>query len=44
MEISEYIYKGFVEPSYKKPIREDANRAGHSRKNESINYLVDYLL
>ena len=32
MEITEYIYKGVVEPSYKKPTREYANRAGNSRK------------
>ena len=31
MEISESIYEGVVEPYYKKPTREDANRAGHSR-------------
>ena len=31
MEISESIYKGVVEPSYKKPTQADANRAGHSR-------------
>ena len=31
MEISESIYKGVVEPSYKKPTRADANRAGNSR-------------
>ena len=31
MEISEYIYKGVVEPSYKKPTRSDVNRYGHSR-------------
>ena len=33
MEISESIYKGVLEPSYKKHIREDSNRAGHSRQN-----------
>ena len=32
MEISESIYEGVVENSYKKPIRADANRAGHSRQ------------
>ena len=32
MEISESIYEGVVEPSYKKPPRADANRAGHIRK------------
>ena len=30
MEIAESICKGVVEPSYKKPTRADANRAGHS--------------
>ena len=29
MEISESIYEGVVEPSYKKNTRSDANRAGH---------------
>ena len=29
MEIIESIHKGIVEPSYKKSIREDANRDGH---------------
>ena len=33
MEISESIYEGIVETSYKNPIRADANRAGHSRQN-----------
>ena len=33
MEISKSIYEGEVEPSYKKPTREDANRAVHSRQN-----------
>ena len=33
MEIAEYIYKSVVEPYYKKPTREDINRAGRSRKN-----------
>ena len=33
MEISESIYEGLVEPSYKKPTMIDANRADHSRKN-----------
>ena len=32
MEIPNYICGGVVEPSYKKPTREDANRAGYSRK------------
>ena len=32
MEISESIYEGVVEPSYKKPTQADANRAGHSRQ------------
>ena len=31
MKIVEYIYEFLVETSYKKPTREDANRAGHSR-------------
>ena len=31
MKISESIHEGVVEPSYKKPTREDANRDGHSR-------------
>ena len=31
MEIAEYIYERVVEPSYKKPTREDSNRAGHRR-------------
>ena len=33
MEISESIYEGVVEPSYKKLTRADSNRAGHCRKN-----------
>ena len=33
MEIAESIYEGVVEPSYKKPTQEDANRADHSRQN-----------
>ena len=32
MKVSESIYKGVVEPSYKKPTRADANRGGHSRQ------------
>ena len=32
MEISEYIYEGFVKPYYKKPTTEDTNRADHRRK------------
>ena len=28
MEIAKSIYEGVVEPSYKNPTREDANRAG----------------
>ena len=32
MKIAESIHEGVVEPSYKKPTREDANRDGHSRK------------
>ena len=28
MEIADFIYKGVVEPSYKKSTRVDANRAG----------------
>ena len=32
MEISESIYEGVVEPSYKKLTRADANRAGHIRQ------------
>ena len=32
MEIAAYIYEGVVEPSYKKPTRVDANRAGYSRQ------------
>ena len=31
MEITESVYKGVVEPSYKKPTMVDANCAGHSR-------------
>ena len=31
MEITESIYEGVVEPSYKKPTRADANRAYHNR-------------
>ena len=30
MEITEPIYKGVVEFSYKNPTREDSKRAGHS--------------
>ena len=33
MEISESIYEGVVEPSYKKLTREDANHFGHSKQN-----------
>ena len=33
MEIAESIYKGVVEPSYKKPTRVDANCAGHIMNN-----------
>ena len=33
MDITESIYEGVVEPPYKKPTREDANRSGHSRQN-----------
>ena len=32
IEISESIYEGVVEHSYKKPTRSDANRAGHRRQ------------
>ena len=32
IEISESIYEGVVEPSYKKPNSADTNRAGHNRK------------
>ena len=32
MEISKSIYKGVVEPSYKKNTRADVNRAGNSRQ------------
>ena len=32
VEIAESIYKGVVEPSYKKPTRAYANRAGYSRQ------------
>ena len=32
METEEYIYEGVVEPSYKKPAREYANRSGIIRK------------
>ena len=32
MEITEYIYDGVVEPSYKKPTRSYSNCAGHSKK------------
>ena len=34
MEISESIYKGVVEPSYKKPTHADADPDGHSRQNK----------
>ena len=34
MDISESIYKGVVEPSYKKNAREDSNRVGNSRKSK----------
>ena len=32
MEMSESIYEGVVEPSYKKPTREDTNRSGPTNK------------
>ena len=32
MEISESIYEGVVEPSYKTPNMEDSNHAGHRTK------------
>ena len=32
MAIVESIYEGVVEPSYKKSIRADVNRAGHCRQ------------
>ena len=32
MEISESIYEGVVEPSYKKPTVADANRDGYRRQ------------
>ena len=32
MEIEEYIYEVVVDPYYKKPTREDYNRADHRRK------------
>ena len=32
MEITESIYEGVVEPSYKKPTRADAKRAYHRRQ------------
>ena len=32
MEIEESIYEGVVEPSYKKPTREDTNRSGPTNK------------
>ena len=40
MEITEHIYEGVVEHSYKKPTREDTNRAGHSRnkRGESASF------
>ena len=40
MEISEYIYEGVVESSYKKPTREYAKRSGHIRnkRGESASY------
>ena len=34
MEISESIYKGVAEPSYKQTTREDSNRAVHIRHNK----------
>ena len=34
IDISESIYEGGVEPSYKKLFREDANLSGHSRQRE----------
>ena len=33
MEIVESIYKGVVEPSYKKPTQADSKCAGHSSNN-----------
>ena len=33
MEITESIYEGVVEPSYKKHTRADANCDGHSKQN-----------
>ena len=36
VEIAEYIYKGVVEPSYKKTTRADANRAGHISNNRGL--------
>ena len=32
MEIDEFIYKGVLEPSYKKPTREDFTSAVHRRQ------------
>ena len=34
MDISEYIYEGVAEPSYKKTTREDSNRAGNSSQKK----------
>ena len=33
IDIAESIYEGVVEPSYKKPTWEDANRASHNINN-----------
>ena len=39
VEIAESIYEGVVEPSYKKPTREDANLSCHSRNKITANSL-----
>ena len=40
-KIEEYIYEGVVEPSYKKPTREDTNRADYSRKMRGSSVLLN---
>ena len=40
MEIADYIYEGVVEPSHKKPIHADSNRAGHSSQKDTRSRLI----
>ena len=40
MDISEYIYEGVVEPSYKKPTREYANPSDQSSNMKRRSRLV----